>query len=114
MPLYGMEGYFVNDKEHIVFGDSNDKFDGIFVIVDIETTGLDCNKDKIIEIAACKIRDKEIVEKFSSLVNPGIDIPKEIEELTGITNKMAAESPDIKTVLKAQMGTRQDYRKRIC
>jgi DNA polymerase-3 subunit alpha (Gram-positive type) len=98
--IYGMEGYFVNDKEQIVFGNPNDKFNGTFVIVDIETTGLDCKKDKIIEIAACKIRDKEIVEKFSSLVNPGIDIPKEIEELTGITNEMVAESPDIKTVLK--------------
>ena len=56
--IYGMEGYFVNDKEQIVFGNPNDKFNGTFVIVDIETTGLDCNKDKIIEIAEFKIRDK--------------------------------------------------------
>ena len=107
--IYGMEGYFVNDKEQIVFGESNEKFDGTVVIVDIETTGLDCSKDKIIEIAACKIRNKEIVEKFSSLVNLGIDIPKEIEELTGITNKMAAESPDIKTVLKQFIDFCEDH-----
>ena len=107
--IYGMEGYFVNDKEQIVFGNPNDKFNGTFVIVDIETTGLDCNKDKIIEIAACKIRDKEIVEKFSSLVNPGIDIPKEIEELTEITNEMVAESPDIKTVLKQFIDFCEDH-----
>ena len=98
--IYGMEGYFVNDKEQIVFGDADDMLGGTFVIVDIETTGLDCNKDKIIEIAACKIRNKEIIDEFSSLVNPGINIPKEIEELTGISNEMVAESPDIKTVLK--------------
>ena len=98
--IYGMECYFVNDKEQIVFGDADDKLGGTFVIVDIETTGLDCNKDKIIEIAACKIRNKDIIDEFSSLVNPGIDIPKEIEELTGISNEMVAESPDIKTVLK--------------
>ena len=44
--IYGMEGYFVNDKEQIVFGNPNDKFNGTFVIVDIETTGLDCKKIK--------------------------------------------------------------------
>jgi len=98
--IYGMEGYFVNDKEQIMFGDADEKLDGTFVIVDIETTGLNCNKDKIIEIAACKICNKEIIDEFSSLVNPGIDIPKEIEELTGITNEMVAESPDTKKVLK--------------
>lgn len=107
--IYGMEGYFVNDKEQIVFGDADEKLDGAFVIVDIETTGLDCNKDKIIEIGACKIRNKEIIEEFSSLVNPGIDIPKEIEELTGITNEMVAESPDIKTVLKQFIEFCDDY-----
>ena len=107
--IYGMEGYFVNDKEQIVFGDVDEKLDGAFVIVDIETTGLDCNKDKIIEVAACKIHNKEIIEEFSSLVNPGIDIPKEIEELTGITNEMVAESPDIKTVLKQFVEFCDDY-----
>lgn len=107
--IYGMEGYFVNDKEQIVFGDADEKLDGTFVIVDIETTGLDCNKDKIIEIAACKICNKEIIDEFSSLVNPGIDIPKEIEELTGISNEMVAESPDIKTVLKQFIEFCEDY-----
>ena len=98
--IYGMEGYFVDAKEKVLFGDSKEGLDGTFVVIDIETTGLDSQNDKIIEIAACRIKNREITDKFSSLVNPGLEIDKEIEELTGITTEMVKDSPDVETVLK--------------
>ena len=42
----------------------------IFVAIDIETTGLDSRKDKIIEIAAVKFSYDGIIDTFSSLINP--------------------------------------------
>lgn len=41
------------------------------VVLDTETTGTDISKDFIIQIACIKIRDKKIVDKFVSYVNPG-------------------------------------------
>lgn len=56
-----------------------------FVVVDIETTGLSPQKDKIIEIAAVKFENFQAVGTFSTLINPQIPIPQRITELTGIT-----------------------------
>ncbi len=73
-----------------------------FVVVDIETTGRNtagANIDKIIEIGACKIRDGEIIETFSSLINPGMPLPKEIVELTGITDEMLTGQPVYEDVM---------------
>ena len=64
-----------------------------FTAFDFETTGLDPNNDKIIEIAAIRFRHGEIVDRFVSLVNPEIDIPHLITEITGISNAMVFKSP---------------------
>ena len=64
-----------------------------FTAFDFETTGLDPNNDKIIEIAAIRFRHGEIVDRFVSLVNPEIDIPNLITEITGISNAMVFNSP---------------------
>ncbi|MCL4507416.1 MAG: exonuclease domain-containing protein [Chloroflexi bacterium] len=63
-----------------------------FVSLDLETTGLDPERDAIIEIGIVRFRGDEIVEDWSSLINPGREIPPKIEELTGITNAMVRES----------------------
>ncbi len=64
------------------------------VVMDTETTGLDFHTDKLIEIAACIMRGPEIVDRFQTFVNPGRKIPKEISELTHITNEDVANAPD--------------------
>ena len=64
-----------------------------FTAFDFETTGLDPNNDRIIEIAAIRFRHGEIVDRFVSLVNPEIDIPHLITEITGISNAMVFKSP---------------------
>lgn len=70
-----------------------------YVVLDIETTGLSKNRHKITEIAAVKISNGKIVEKFHSLVNPEVKIPSFITRLTGIDNKLVANEPIIKEVL---------------
>jgi ATP-dependent DNA helicase DinG len=65
-----------------------------FVVVDVETTGNAPKKgDKIIQIAVVLIEDGRIVDRFSSLVNPGCEIPPFIEQFTGITNQMVEDEP---------------------
>ena len=60
-----------------------------FVVVDLETTGLDPTRDEIIEIGAIRIRGcSELVETFQTLVKPRRRIPKEITELTGISSQI--------------------------
>ena len=70
-----------------------------FICLDIETTGLDPGVDRIIEIGAVKFQNGEKTAAFSELINPGVPIPSDIIELTGITDKMIKSSPDIESVI---------------
>ena len=63
------------------------------VFFDLETTGLDFKYDRIIEIGAVKVHPDGKKETFHTRLNPGIRIPSEIEQLTGITNAEAAKAP---------------------
>lgn len=63
-------------------------FNKTFVVFDLETTGLNPEKDGITEIAAVKIVNGRIIETFTTLVNPGMEIPEENTQITGITNEM--------------------------
>ncbi|PBB66037.1 exonuclease [Mesorhizobium sp. WSM4312] len=64
-----------------------------YVVVDIETTGSWSNGDRVTEIGAVKIRNHEIVDEWSSLINPQRLIPAMITRLTGITNDMVRNAP---------------------
>jgi DNA polymerase III epsilon subunit family exonuclease len=68
------------------------------VVLDIETTGTAFTDDKITEIGAVKVIDGEIIEKFSTLVNPERKIPENIVELTGINDEMVANAPTFNEV----------------
>ena len=70
-----------------------------FISFDLETTGLNPDKDKITEIAACRFINGEFTEEFTTLINPSIPIPKNITALTGITNKMVEDAPSINDAL---------------
>lgn len=67
--------------------------------IDIETTGLSNFYCDIIEIAAVRVRDGQIVDVFQTLLNPGYSIPSFITSLTGITNKMVSDAPTFIEVL---------------
>ena len=97
--LYGVEGYLVNDGIPIALNDKNENFDDEFIIFDIETTGFSAINDKIIEIGAVKIKNREIIDTFSEFVYPKCRIPYKITELTGITDEMVRDADPIEDVL---------------
>ncbi|CAG1013145.1 putative ATP-dependent DNA helicase YoaA [Anaerolineales bacterium] len=68
------------------------------VSIDIETTGLDENRDAIIEIAAVKFSNRRVENEFSTLINPGKHIPDFITGLTGIDDKMVREAPRLRDI----------------
>ena len=70
-----------------------------YCVIDIETTGLNPGWDKIIEISALKVRNNIITDKFTSLINPSIEISPFITQLTGITNEMLLTAPPLKEIL---------------
>lgn len=84
------------------------KFAGIYLqelpdcycVIDIETTGLCHIKNEIIELSALKVKDNNVVEKFSSLVKPKELIKTGITNLTGITNAMVKNEREIDVVLR--------------
>lgn len=70
-----------------------------YVVVDIETTGLNPGAAQIIEISALKVEDHEVVDSFSVLVRPQRSISAFITNLTGITNAMVAKALPVEAVL---------------
>ncbi len=66
-----------------------------FVAIDLETTGLRCNGDKITEIALIRYENGIETASFSTLVNPGVHIEDRIVELTGINDEMVKDAPYI-------------------
>lgn len=70
-----------------------------YTVIDLETTGRGINTCSIIEISAIRIRNNQIIDTFTTLVNPEEPIPKEVIDLTGITNEMVLNKPTIKNCI---------------
>ena len=68
------------------------------VSLDIETTGLDEERDSIIEIAAVKFNGRRIEDEFNTLINPGKHIPDFITGLTGIDDAMVRQAPRVRDI----------------
>ncbi|MEW5938766.1 MAG: exonuclease domain-containing protein, partial [Chloroflexota bacterium] len=69
------------------------------VAIDIETTGLDENRDTIIEIGAVRFNGKRVEDEFSTLVNPNRHIPEFITGLTGIDDSMVRQAPRLNDII---------------
>ena len=70
------------------------------VAIDLETTGLDPERDAVIEIGAVRFQGTRIQDEFQQLVNPGRPLDRFIVELTGINDAMLAGAPRITQVLE--------------
>lgn len=79
-----------------------------FAVVDIETSGGDPRREKITEIAIFLLEDGEIIDEFSTLINPEKHIPSYITNLTGITDQMVEGAPKFYEVAKRIVEITQD------
>ena len=101
--LYGTEAYFINDVDDriVVHGDAEQDFNGEIVCFDIETTGLHKETDLITEIGAVVLRNGEVCERFNTFADPKRKLPREIVNLTGITDEMLKGAPSQEEAINA-------------
>ncbi|WP_317854531.1 PolC-type DNA polymerase III [Chakrabartyella piscis] len=97
--IYGVEAYLIDDLGNVVTMPRGQTLDDTFVVFDIETTGLSKEIERITEIGAVKVTNGEIVDRYSTFVNPKKHISEEITKLTGITNEMVASADTIDVIL---------------
>ena len=67
-------------------------------VFDLETTGLQVTKDRIVQIAALKIHPDGTEEQLNLVVNPEMEIPQEVIDIHGITNEMAIKAPTFRAL----------------
>jgi len=73
--------------------------DNVYVVFDIETTGLDVMNNGITEIGAVKLVDGKMTEQFTTLIKPDYKITEENVAITGITEEMVKDAPKISAVI---------------
>lgn len=71
----------------------------IFVAIDVETTGLSPITNELIEVSAIKYDGNKKIDTFSTLIKPKVRIPYYITNITGITNDMVQEAPEVEDVM---------------
>ncbi|OZI11529.1 PolC-type DNA polymerase III [Bacillaceae bacterium SAS-127] len=99
--LYGLEANLVDDGVPIAYYDAH-RFlpDETYVVFDVETTGLSAVYDTIIELAGVKIKDGEIIDRFESFANPHHPLSATTINLTGITDDLVENAPEVEEVLQ--------------
>jgi len=68
-------------------------------VLDLETTGLSADRDRITEVGAVRARGGEVLAELRTFIHPGLPIPAAVTAITGITDADVAEAPPIDTVL---------------
>jgi len=89
----------VRPAEEIAVGDRT-LAEADFVVVDLETTGLSPDSASILEIGAMRVRALATEGTFTSLIRPPAPITRAIADLTGIDDRMVADAPDARFVLR--------------
>lgn len=99
--IYGAEVYFANDCDTNFYKGVDQPFDEELIVFDTETTGFNPETETLIEIGAVKIKNGEVIEEFSTFVNPGKSISANMSRLTGITDDMVQDAPSPKAAISA-------------
>ena len=105
LPIFGLEGELVDEEKYKIALIENERTkyldlrDATYVVYDLETTGFSSNYNEIIEVAAAKVRNGQIVDEFSTFVKPKREIGRLITELTSITNDDVRTAPSVEEVL---------------
>ena len=80
-----------------------------FVAIDVETTGLSPVYNELIEISAIKYEKAQKKDTFSTLIKPKKEISDTITNITGITNEMVKNAPNIEQVMPKLIDFIGDY-----
>ena len=89
----GCEFNMCNDELLIVRNPTDDSIDDVtFIAFDLETTGLSCNYDHIIEFGGVKIRNQTVIDTKQMFIKPPVQIPSYITSKTNITNMMVVSA----------------------
>ncbi len=99
--IYGVEANLVDDGVPIAYNSQDIELESAsYVVFDVETTGLSAVYDTIIELAAVRVQEGEIVDRFESFANPHHPLSETTINLTGITDDMLKDAPEVEDVLK--------------
>ncbi|MFC3211317.1 PolC-type DNA polymerase III [Planomicrobium okeanokoites] len=99
--IFGLEANLVDDGVPIAFEERHALLEEeTFVVFDLETTGLSAVYDTIIELAAVKIKGGQIIDKFESFANPHHPLSDTTIDLTGITDDMVKDAPEVEEVIR--------------
>ncbi len=100
--IFGCEMVMIDDQIKIISQKDDRAIDEVtFVVFDFETTGFNAGaNDQIIEIGAVKIKNGEIIDQFSELINPGKPLPAIITDITKITDAMLVGMPSEEEVIR--------------
>lgn len=80
-------------------GKKLDQYVSDYVVFDLETTGISCYTDQVVEISAIKVEKGQTVGEFTSLVNPKCPISYGASQVNGITDEMVKDAPTFDKVL---------------
>lgn len=98
--LLGMEANVVDDGVSIVMNPENRNLeDDVYVVFDVETTGLSVSHDVMIELAAVKMKQGKIIDRYETFINPHRPLSAFTTELTGITDDMVQDAPELHEIL---------------
>ncbi len=70
-----------------------------FAAFDVETTGVDPERDRVIQLGAVRLEGGRVAARWSRLVDPGVPVPLAVQRLTGITPSRLAGQPSLEEVL---------------
>ncbi|MFC5532494.1 PolC-type DNA polymerase III [Cohnella yongneupensis] len=99
--MFGVEANVVNDAVPMVLNPREQSLeDAVYVVFDIETTGLSVTNNKIIELAGVKMHKGQEIDRFATFINPHEPIPYNIQQLTNITDDMVKDAPELEPKLR--------------
>ena len=80
-----------------------------YIAIDLETTGIRLSKDKIIEVGLLKVKDSHIIDTFSCVINPDMQVDDKILELTKISENELRNAKRIHEVINHIVDFCEDY-----
>ncbi|KAA0547900.1 PolC-type DNA polymerase III [Bacillus sp. BGMRC 2118] len=99
--IYGLEANLVDDGVPIAYNEQHRLLaTDTYVVFDVETTGLSAVYDTIIELAAVKVKEGQIIDRFESFANPHHRLSATTIDLTGITDDMVRDAPEVGEVIE--------------